>query len=176
MTTRCTPRKGCSWIQFFAQSGISFLFLNVYQLLVGFIFKNPLLFLPSSYLQKSDFGFKPSGQDPSMVPHKNQPQPTPPYRCFPYPVIQQQARAPWWKLPMSWPCTKSVGPNKQVSSASCIYSRITPPSATLSCWGRTWKREIGWVGWNIYDVLCQLNMAGLEILLCRKWIYIWDKW
>ena len=35
------------------------------------------------------------------------------------------------------------------------------------------RKEIGWVGWNIW-CLCQLNIAGLEILLCRKCIYIWE--
>ena len=40
----------------------------------------------------------------------------------------------WWKwLPISWPCTKSVWPSKHVSSAKRRYSRIKPPSATLSC-------------------------------------------
>ena len=39
----------------------------------------------------------------------------------------------WWKwLPISWPWTKSVCPRRHVSSAKRKYSRINPPSATLS--------------------------------------------
>lgn len=77
----------------------------------------------------------------------------------------------WWKwLPISWPCTKSVWPSKHVSSAKRRYSRIKPPSATLSCKFRlvwplvadSWQIEIvrlkifGSLGcWRIFQAVVQ---------------------